>query len=399
MRSKVFFTEEMDDVEAAAEDIFDQAKDFVFAKNTMALLFIRDEMDYDMLLDLLRSKWSFPVIGTTTLGLFAGSYGYKKEGMSIMLMTADDVSFAVGMTGDLDGDNYMSEIKGLHDRLVAKLPCDEEEKLILCYSGQNRNVNGDNIIAALDAAAPKVPVYGGLASDTFSFIHSRIHSRVFCNDRMGTSVQAMAVISGNIHPLYTSITSVSGKTKFSYEVTKSEGNIVFELEGIPFRNALKKAGLEADKTEVIADYILSPFVSVLNKDGTTIEVLRDLSFLDHDKNFGVFLGGIEEGSSLEIGLLNRKDVHDTVRVSFKRFLDRCSTDGIERNTIFCTSCAARYLAIGGAVDSQNINFWDELPDDKELIGMYSYGEYCPVDTKDKTGINIFHNSTFTMMMI
>lgn len=385
----------MDDLQYAVDDIFDQSKAFEFDTNTMAILFVRDETDYDSILQLLRTRWSFPIIGSSALGLFTGDLGYRRDGIAVMLMTADDCSFAVGMTKALDSSDYADAIRRLYSDLKSSLPQDEEEKLILCYSDSIPGVNGDMIISAIESSAPHIPIYGGMASDTFSFTASR----VFCNDRADSSVVAMALISGNIHPIYSRITSVTGKTRFSYEVTKSTGDHVYELEGIPFADVLRKAGLEADKSDVVADYILSPFVSTISKGTTTVEVLRDLNVLDLSDGSGIFLGGIEEGSSLEIGLLNSNAIHDSVRDGFLKLLEQGSKDGIRRNTILCTSCSARYLAIGGGVDFIGRNFWDELPDDREMIGMYSYGEYCPIDTRDADCVNLFHNSTFTMIML
>jgi hypothetical protein len=57
-------------------------------------------------------------------------------------------------------------------------------------------------------------------------------------------------------------------------------------------DALKKEGMETDKTDVLGDYILSPFIVTLEKgDGDTVEIARNLSPLkrtDHSYNHYIY---------------------------------------------------------------------------------------------------------------
>lgn len=392
IRSKVLYTEEMDDAADAAEELFEQAEGFEFQKNTVGILFANKEVEYEELYAELSAKWSFPIAGATAIGMFAGKEGYRKSGISLMLCTSDDCSFAVGMTEQFGPDNYAEEIAKTYRELAARLPEGEKEKLILTYLGKVGAV-GDDVIRVIEEAGSEALIYGGLASDEFVFQDFR----VYCNGREEMQAQVMVLISGDISPKYNCVTSISDKTKFSYEVTKAEGNQVFELEGTSFIDVLRKADLEADKDQVIADFVLSPFVATLKKKGASVEVSRNLTFLNHENGAGIFLGGVPEGSSLEIGLLNRSDIHDSVKNSFAEFMAGVDDDGVERNTVICTSCAARYLAVGGGINGSNGNFWESIPDGKELVGMYSFGEFAPVDADDVKGVNLFHNSTFTVL--
>ena len=95
MNSIVLYTEEIDDTELAAEELLSQASGFEFQENSLGILFMDAEAEYEELYGLLREKWSFPIVGATAIGTLTGREGYCRSGISIMLMTADDCRFYV----------------------------------------------------------------------------------------------------------------------------------------------------------------------------------------------------------------------------------------------------------------------------------------------------------------
>jgi hypothetical protein len=70
------------------------------------------------------------------------------------------------------------------------------------------------------------------------------------------------------------------------------------------------------------------------------------------------------------------------------------------HTMLCTTCCARFLALGGNVTAETDSFKGILPPSVSLMGMYSNGEYCPVTSK-ATGkeYNMFHNFSFTILAL
>ena len=73
---------------------------------------------------------------------------------------------------------------------------------------------------------------------------------------------------------------------------------------------------------------------------------------------------------------------------------------VELATFIAGPCCARFLALASNTREETDAYSDRLPDGVSLLGMYSYGEYCPVKG-NKTGEshNFFHNFTFTIMAI
>ena len=172
-------------------------------------------------------------------------------------------------------------------------------------------------------------------------------------------------------------------------------------QGRPVIEALKRENMETVKTNVMADYLLSPFtVTIPQQDGDMVEAARSLSVLNHEDGSGFFLGTVPEGSVLSIGIVSRPEVQRSVGRALDVILKKMKASGNEYHTMLCTTCCARFLALGGNVTAETDSFKGIIPPSVSLMGMYSNGEYCPV-TGNVTGreYNMFHNFTFTILAL
>ena len=395
MHSTLAHTDEIDDLREAAQEIFEQTADFEFGKNSLAIVMCEDETDYRELYLLLSEKWKFDFIGCTAMAMLQSDIGYCGTGISVMLLTADDCSFAAGITDTLTTENYKEEIAKTYRNASETL--DEKEKMIISYSvivTSEDNVPGDAIVGALDEASGHIPVFGGLASDGFNFTESR----VFFNERIEKSGVVMALISGNIKPVWVTMNSIESRSSFTYEITESEGNQIFRLGNNTFMDALRKAQFKVDKTDVFGDYLISPFVlTVKMPGGEEVDVARNISVLNHEKESGIFLGGMPQGSYVGIGTLNRDDVQNSVEKALSELINKVLREsGYEYKTFICTTCVARFLALASNLKAEGNLCMKYIPKGSSLLGMYSYGEFCPVKGSE-TGAdyNMFHNMTFT----
>lgn len=399
MDSIVLYTEEIDDLDEAVEDLLSQmeARGFALKKNSLALFFTEEATDGPELCRLLAEHWDFPIVGCTAMGTLC-NWGYYSIGIALLLWTADDCFFSVGMT-PLDASGYREEIARTYRTAYEKLPV--EPKLILSYGGMfasEENVAGDDIVDAIAAAAGEgIPIFGGLAADGFDFTGYRI----YCNGSTVKTGQLLVLVGGSIEPKFVTINSIENRANFSYEVTEARHNEVFRVGGGTFLEALEHEDMAVNKTDVLNDYLLSPFLLTLNReDGDSVEVARNLATLDHAKGSGSFLGAVPKGSILSVGLIGRTDVQKSVRQAFDKILEEIKASNAKFRTLLCTSCCARFLALASNTKEETNAYNGRLPAGVSLIGMYAYGEYCPVHG-NKTGKlhNFFHNFTFTIMAI
>lgn len=398
MDSIVLYTEEIDDLRDAAEELFSQAEGFRRRKHSVAILFAEEDTNYPELHGLLSERWDFPIVGCTTLAMLLAEQGCVRTGISVLLLSADDCEFAVGMTGNLDKENYREEIASLCESLLKELPA--PPKLALTFGGMvasEKNVPGDEVVAAVEAVLGKeVPLFGGIASDGFSFNNYS----VFCGDRVTKSGQAIVLVAGAVDPVFVTTNSVENRADVTYRVTEARSNQVMRLGNGTFVDALRRENMEVGKSNVVGDYFLSPFIlSIDLGDGDVAEITRTLSLLNLDTGAGVFLGGVPEGSIVRLSILNQKDVQKSVNQALEKMFAELSADG-KRRTLLCHSCAARFLALASNTSAEAEAYQGRLPEGVSLLGMYGNGEYCPLPG-NKTGKlhNFFHNFTFTIMAI
>ncbi len=398
MRSIVAYTDEIDDLDAAAKELFAQTSGFALAKNSLAILYTEEDTDYPELYARLSKHWDFPVIGCTAMAMLADRNGYCRNGISVLILTADDCRFSVGITGELGREGYREEIASLYREAEAQH--DSEVKLCLSYFGISMAdvvLSGSNLLNALNDASNGLPIYGGAAGDSLSFTGYR----VFCNDRAVKNGLVLALVSGNVSPRFVRINSVERTASFSYEITRADGNVVYRLGDDSFVDTLRKENMRVDVKDPMSSYLLSPFVVTVDKgDGDKVEVARVLSSLDLEKGSGAFLGYMPEGATLNIGLISREDVCQTVEKAFDRLFGELAQREGEHSTILCTSCCARFLALMNNPSVEAEAYLSRLPEDQPLMGFYSYGEVCPAQG-GKTGreYNLFHNFTFTILAL
>ena len=92
-------------------ELKEKLKDFKLGRNSLGVVFAHAETDFEELGEKLREEFNFPIMGCSAMSLFSEQQGYAKEGISLHVFTADDCSFAAGMTAELTEDNYKAEIK------------------------------------------------------------------------------------------------------------------------------------------------------------------------------------------------------------------------------------------------------------------------------------------------
>ena len=398
MDSIVIYTEEIDDVREGVAELLVQTWEFPLKKHSLALIFAEEETNFPKFCSILAEHWDFPIVGCTAMGML-GREGYYGIGIFILLMTADDCFFAADMAQNLNKNNYKAEIAKTYKSLAASLP--SPPKLILSYGGMfpaEEHVAGDDVVNAIsEAAGRNIPLFGALAADGFTFNGFRI----CCNGETVQTGQLIILIAGAIEPKFVTINSVENRANFSYEVTEASHNEVIRLGSGTFLEALKHEDMAVDKTDVLGDYLLSPFVLTINREnGDVVEVARNLSVLDHDAGTGTFLGAVPEGSIMSVGIISRTDVQKSVRQAFDVIFEEVASSKGKYKTLLCHSCCARFLALASDTREETDAYSGRLPDDMAFLGMYAYGEYCPVKG-NKTGeyYNLFHNFTFSIMVI
>ncbi len=395
MRSLQAFTKEVDDIALAVSQLREGIDTSLLMSNTCGIVFCGFEPDMEELVQKLKEVFDFPFFGCTGIGVLS-TEGYSQSSISLLVLTADDVSFSIGMTRDIEGPDDLCAFADTYNECAAPL-CDKA-KLIFTYVPWLTNVTFDDIVSLLDKESGQVPVYGGIASDGWSFDSTY----VFTNEGVSQNRGVMMVVSGNVRPIFTIEHSTTLTTNLHKTVTKAEGTVVYELDGRPVTDFIREMGLITDKTQVILDFLGTPFLaSQKTSDGDEIDTLRCLGVIDHENHSCGYIGRIDEGSELNMVLISKEDIEASVKMAFDEILEKISQSGdYAYSSIFCSSCAARYCLLVADKNAEGRAYEGRLPEGLNVQGVYIYGEFCPAKGKKNGRLyNVLSNETFTILAI
>lgn len=393
MRSCTLYTEEIDDLKLAAQEMAEQLKNKMhLGENTCGIMFCDIETDEVRFMELFRQYYDFPILSVSSVAMLESEVGYVDTGICLLVMTANDCCFSVGLTEEITAENLHSCIQEGFGRLKEKGT--GQEKLILCYAPVMPHFTGDEIVECFSKIT-KAPLFGGMASDGFTIKDNRIACNgISCRNRVG-----MVIITGNVKPLFQREYSIINTKDIMHEVTKSERNEVFELENENFVDVLSHTGVNVEEEDVYLSFVGTVFEALVDVgDGEKISVMRDLSVLNQENRSGVFLGNVPEGSKMRLCLLNKEDISSSVKRSFVDIFNQIDNiANYEYSTFLISSCAGRFLLLSTEPDAEAKAYADMLPDNISLCGFYSYGEICPTYLTSGRRYNVFHNKTFTLV--
>ncbi len=395
MKTIQAFTSEIDDLDIAMEELKGQIDMTELLTNSCAIVFCGYEVDTQELMHRLSEIFDFPFIGCTSLGML-NSRGYTQSSITVTILTADDCSFIAGMTDEIVCNEEMDKLEEKYAELSSRLP--EKEKLILTYTAWNPDLEADKVVDILNDASGGVPVFGGIASDGWSFNEDF----VFCGSEISRKKIAMLLICGNIEPMFTIAHSVKKSSNMNKIVTRSKGNVVYTIDDQPIVDYLEENGFGSGKTDVMLDYLGTPFrIRVNTHDNDKVDILRCLVSMDHKKKTCKFIGRVPEGCEMNMVLLSKKDIEVSAKSTFMTMIDKINeSKDYKYSLILCSSCVARYSLIVSDKNVEGRAYAYKLPDGLNLSGYYGFSEFCPANGKDKGGLyNTLNNESLTLLAL
>lgn len=261
------------------------------------------------------------------------------------------------------------------------------------------NVNGSELVKGLQEQLPsKVHITGGFAADGTLFENTVVVSNEYAKSNI---ITAVGFYGDRIRIGYG---SVGGWDSFGPErlITKSKGNILYELDG---KSALDlyKLYLGEYAEELPASGILFP-LSIRHKyrkEGLVRSLLKI-----NEKDQGMFFAGdVPEG---QYAKLMKANIDRLVNGAFEAAEQ--SAIGVEYSPelAILISCVGRKAVLKQRIEEEIEVVREVLGEECIFSGFYSYGEICPY--KNMTSINDiqvsnenysseFHNQTMTITTI
>lgn len=249
-------------------------------------------------------------------------------------------------------------------------------------------VNGSELVKGLnDTLGGSVIVTGGLAGDGIDFKRTWV-----LKDRTPQSGYVTAVGLYGEH-LRIGNGSKGGWDKFGPErlVTRSDGNVLYELDGCPSLQ-LYKTYLGDRAAGLPATGLLFPLALRASRSDEK-SLVRTILAVDEAAQSMTFAGDIPQGSLAQL-----------MRANFDRLIqgasDAASLTVTDHGTASPTlsiaiSCVGRRLVLGERTEEETEATLDILPHGSRQIGFYSYGEISPY----ASGACDLHNQTMTLTTI
>ncbi len=349
--------------------------------------FIDDPAPFDALLA------AFPLAqhaGCSTAGEIAGRHVHDAS-VSVAIVRFEHVRLHAA-SATLD-EAHSSNAVGR--QLAAQLPADGLRAVIVLSDGMHANGTAllDGLVPMLPAG---VPVFGGLAGDGSRFERTWVFERREAHERAAHAAlgpRRVRAIGLYGERLAFGIGCDGGWSDFGPErcVTRSEGNVLFELDHRPALD-LYKEYLGELASGLPGSALLFP-LSVRRHAGGQVLVRTVLS-VDEAARSMTFAGDVPQGASARLMRANNEALIRSAERAGAQAV--AALAGTAAQLLLSISCVGRRLVLGERSDEEVEAVFDSAGAAAVHVGFYSYGEIAPMMAG---GCSELHNQTMTIAAI
>jgi hypothetical protein len=289
-------------------------------------------------------KAAFPnatLVGCTTAGEIADD-GVTDGEVVVSAVHFDYPDFKVATTtlGDV-GDSTAAGCR-LAKQLIEQAGPGLHNVTVL---GQGVNINGSALIESFESVLPKtVSLSGGLAGDGAAFKETFTLSDVAVNNRQIVAVGFCGKPTQVRHRTF------HGWQPFgpARKVTRSPGDVLFELDGEPALEVYKRYLGEHAK-DLPCSSLLSPF-ELLCEDLNAVGLIRTILAGDEAAGTLVLAGDIVPNGHLKLMHASTDSLVDAAQNAAERNFE--GVDGSNERLSLLVSCVGRKLVMGSGVDEE-----------------------------------------------
>ncbi len=271
-------------------------------------------------------------------------------------------------------------------KLASQLAADGLACVLVFSDGLH--VNGSELVRGITSViGDDVPVTGGLAGDGDRFEGTLVG----CDGP--AEARRIAAIGLYGSGLKTGHGSVGGWNAFGPRrmITRSEGNVLFELDGRPALELYKKY-LGEEAANLPGSALLFP-LAIASPDSGDTQLVRTVLAIDEEAQSMTFAGDVPQGFVAQLMRANSERLIDGASEAAK-IADKAKLKG--RKLAVLVSCVGRKMVLGQRTAEEVEAVSDELGNEAVQIGYYSYGEICP---HVQSGFSELHNQTMTITVL
>jgi len=252
--------------------------------------------------------------------------------------------------------------------------------VILATSGMS--LDGQALVdGILELTAKDLVMYGGMAADEGRFQKTFVFTETFISE----DGAILLVLDSQKIELSGMATSGWVGLGSEFVVSRSEGNVVYEINGQPaldfYTDYLSVS--EDDLPGIGLEY---PFML---KTEDNVEIIRAVTQVNSEKRALVFAGSLPQGSIISFSTSPGFEILEDTREKIIDFHSRHQ----QVDLLLLFSCVARHIALGPLITTEiklaSIKW--KVP----LLGFFTFGEYG----NNENNFCRFYNQTFTLALL
>jgi len=342
---------------------------------TLAMVFTSIKQDIPALCDVLEQQ-RIAIYGATTVREFTDA-GITMESIAILLLDLDPTSFTI-LIEEFAGNNFREV-----SRAMARKAGETCAVPAFFVAGSGLDTDGEEMLRGFeDVLGKHVNVFGGMAGDDFTFKTQY----VFTNGKRSTrGIVAVVLDEEKI--------TIRGRATCGWKpmgtvktVTRSEGNRVYTVEGIPVIELMKKysgmSDLDPGNPEAINQFT-TMFPLQLQRDRGN-PIMRPGIVVNWEDGSLLCSGPVPQDSKVRFSLPPDFDVIEEV---VRGCEDLKRTEMPEADAVILFDCGGRFVSLGPMIgeEIEGIRKVWNVP----MAGMFSLGELARATNGDLE----FHNLT------
>jgi hypothetical protein len=392
IKAAVGLSTKKEPVHAALEAVQQAKKSLKIQKIDLAIFFSSIDIAYPSLLKTITlSLGKVPLIGSSSKAIIS-SHGILKRGLAIILVSfPDDVYFNTACVKEINTRSSQDVGRELAEKLNYGFR-DIRRDLSIIFSDGLTHEGSGLIFGLQQKLGSSFPLIVAQLADnlrlekTYLYFNQDLLNQTTLGVLLGGKLNFGLGIKHGWQPL--------GKPRW---VTRSKGNIVYEIDGITaaklyeeyFAYDLTQLRENLDRISVF--YPLGIYLP-----GEKEYLLRNILSIQ-DNGSLIFQGDVPEGSQVRFMIGTKESCLQATHEALSEAKKNIGPHPISFVLLF--DSISRYILLGREAHKELEIIKNGLGKDTPILGLYTHGEQAPLTAVNYRGKAYLHNQTITLLAI
>lgn len=321
------------------------------------------------------------IVGFTTAGHFFNETIHDSEAIysAIQLEQSEVVCQSFNLN-DFDSSEHLGVQIG---RAFEKI----EHLKGLTIISDGSVIDGTDLMRGINARInSSIPVFGGMAGDQGRFEETHVGLNEM--PKPGNTV-AIGFVGDRIQ-VKAACQDGWSKMGMEFTITKSEGNILYELDNENAYNTLYRLLESQNEEEFAVNTIRYPFqLSTAEKN----DIIRTPLAIDHENKVITYAGHMPQGQNVSLMKATAMDLLDCASGASEKIDPKKE----ENAFAMAISCLGRRAVLDDLANEEYAEVKGVFGEKTNVFGFYSYGEYSRLNNENNHCL--LHNQTFTVALV